>query len=708
MRISLGELANTTSAHLCNLESLAIVNDHDHDDNQANEDASCATTIHPLVTHRAVSNTLLPRAIFVDQKQEMYTYHRRRNFRRSAVNERFSGVDAPVLWDGKVEMYDQVERNGEMVQDDASVAFQWYQEQAGLSMACALRGNGFCNNYPGESVRDTQFSGGASSGKDSEDESRYVNWDDENFMLGNDYEEMRQQRQHEEYENERARECLEQSASQAWSSVSAPPQHWYDYITFPFESSHADLVDDMMLGLPNVFPQSHDLTSNGFLYGWKFEEQSSEGRKFREDILSESLRRSLEESDGIAGFQILIDFSSGFYAGMATSVLEELRDECRSAGRWSIGIHFNNEQFDNLLSPRHDMYSGVSQHQRMGRFRRDLNLPMGCYGVLDNSEVFLPLDLVECMKFLPNANEPEKLSSSIYQKFFGGAVSAILLEASSLSYRSHPSDLNRIATAGRGMNYSVQNYVQNSYLGYGEFLSMIAPSPQLKLLQINGSLKFDSKNLYSQISDGSSLSYERLQRSNSQNRHRFSKSNLGKWLDSPEMQCASPFGSSNLIERNLHSHFSLSSYIRCASNTTYTENPISDHLETSMESFLPCRPDRYSSCVVGRTLGRITYGGNYWSNEILSPIHHHNSVVALLENSTRSYSFAKLQAQRMSRCLSRGMKGFFARDATEGLVPDYDECNDALEFLRNLEADYDPGVDDQNDDPNEYYDGNED
>ena len=62
----------------------------------------------------------------------------------------------------------------------------------------------------------------------------------------------------------------------------------------------------------------------------------------------------------------------------------------------------------------------------------------------------------------------------------------------------------------------------------------------------------------------------------------------------------------------------------------------------------------------------------------------------------------------MSRCLSREMKGFFARDATEGLVPDYDECNDALEFLRNLEADYDPGVDDQNDDPNEYYDGNED
>jgi len=621
------------------------------------------------------------------------------------VNERFSGVDAPVLWDGKVEMYDQVERNGEMVQDDVSVGFQKYQEQAGLSMACALRGNAFCNDCSGESVGDAQF---ASSGRGGEDESRHVNWDDDNFMLGSVYEEMQQQKQREEYENERARECLEQSASQAWSSVSAPPQHWYDYITFPYEFSHADVVDNMMLGIPNVFPQSHDLASNGYLYGWKFEEQSSEGRKFREDILSESLRRSLEESDGIAGFQLLIDFSRGFYAGMATSVLEELKDECRSAGRWSIGIYFDNEQFDNHLSPRHNMYSGISQHQRMGRFRSDLNLPMGCYGVLDNSEVFLPLDLGECAKFLPNADESEKLSSPIYQKFFGGAVSAILLEASSLSYRSHPSDLNRVATAGRGMNYGVQNYVQNSYLGYGEFLSTIVPSPQFKLLQINGSLKFDSKNLYSQISDGSSLSYERLQRSNSQNRHRFSKSNLGKWLDSPEMQCASPFGCSNLIERNLHSHFSLSSYIRCASNTAYTENPISDHLETSMESFLPCRPDRYSSCVIGRTLGQITYGGNYWSNEVLSPIHHHNSVVALLENSTRSYSFAKLQAQKMSRCLSREMKGFFARDATEGLVPDYDECNDALEFLRNLEADYDPGVDDQNDDPNEYYDGNED
>ena len=51
--------------------------------------------------------------------------------------------------------------------------------------------------------------------------------------------------------------------------------------------------------------------------------------QWRENILSDKIRQWIEECDSVRAFQISVDCNQSYFAGLATSVLRELSDECK-------------------------------------------------------------------------------------------------------------------------------------------------------------------------------------------------------------------------------------------------------------------------------------------------------------------------------------------------------------------------------------------
>ena len=672
IRISLGPLANTVSSHLCNLETLAIAND--------DEEGRSGPILNPFITHSHRGGTLVPRALFVDQKQEL------------AFNNNNSMEDI-IPWGGAVDSYEQIGAINPL--DDADF-FRTFREQAGYALTGAL------NRNPN---RPTKKRSAKSS---DENESRHMNWDDLGSEKEDEDEEeaerRRQEKERMDYQNQRA---LEQSAESAWMECPIP-KHWRDYVILP---PHVT-TDHMMLPLPNIYPHSHEETKSSFLSGWKLEEGSSYGRKFRDDILGDSIRNLLEESDYVGGFQVLIDFSSAFYSGLCTSVLEEIGDECKGVGRWSIGVGNSNIPDDSTNSINSSgMYSQIRREERQKFFRRDLNYGLSMHGVMENSDLLLPIDLAHCAKALNRKNEHS--IDSFHSNFLGGAGAALALETSTLQYRlSGNSNNGQIAMAGCGMSYFADDYITKNRMGFHDFISSLLPANRYSLVELNARISsLDNISLYETLEKGTSLGEQRRMRNDPRGARRDPRVKPGDWLAGEDLVSSLSFSHGQSNDRSLHSHFGLSSSIRTPCHPRI-ENPVHSCTASLMESAARYRSERRLACVVDSSIDKAIKGGSYWVNSIFpgseqqDPSRMKNtSILSVLENSTRSHSFIKDKSTKFSRCLSRSMKGFFVRDNSAGLLPDEEECYESLECLKNLDETYNPGLDVEDE---EYYDGNED
>ena len=699
VRLSFGPLANATSAHLCNLETSAIVNDV-----SSNE----TTILNPRVTHRSVcEHTLLvPRTVFVDHassSHEIYQYQ---------YHEVDDDHNAVVSWDGGLDRIDYQHRHklrldyfdvdgSDGDNSDAGEEEEERQRQAKLfdnfhqCAANRLAASFHRNSY----LKQVQASVKSCS-KLSNGESRHVDWgDDDDDELEND-EDVQWRGQLEEREEMLKIESLNGASFQAWKSC-PKPQHWRDYLTLP----RCSAVDDMILRLPTILASNNEDTMSSYLAGWKLEESSLGGRNFREDVLSESLRSTLEESDRVGGFQLLVDFSGGFHAGLATSLLEEIGDECKSAGRWCITCDKQNSK--TTTSTR--LLSRSSQDQRRKQFRCNVNKPLSMHGLIENSDLLLPLDLSACIdnsSCLQNSVDPSGWGDT----FLGSGIAALLLDTSAVSYRLNSSHKGQIATAGSGMNFYTQDFISRQSYSFQDFVSSLLPSRAYGVIQMSGILSMTEKDFNNNLCDGTSIMYERLMRSNSRLRRQFSKNNLGKWLSCENMVTTLHSLDTPLIDRSRHSHFALSSSIRCINAN------LNESVTCQLESMNKFRPDRSTACSVNYSLDRTIQNETYWRDDILSTFGFQQGeqtegkpITSLLENSTLCHSFIRNQTETLKHSLSRSMKGFYTRDETEGLLLDFDESMEAAEVLLTLDDNYDPGFDENDDGPDTYYDdGNED
>ncbi|KAL7492114.1 hypothetical protein ACHAWT_001317 [Skeletonema menzelii] len=169
----------------------------------------------------------------------------------------------------------------------------------------------------------------------------------------------------------------------------------------------------------NAANNSTNAWASSYASGYSGGEKLSQS--WRENVLSEALRKVLEECDIVKGFNLMIDggtYSGGrkgldedtsspsfigankhakqlkqivaggaFLGGLAKSFLEELQEECRSAGRLSILVDpiFIANNSSNM--PSHN------EANRVDTFRRCVNAGLALHGLSSNSDAFLPVSI---------------------------------------------------------------------------------------------------------------------------------------------------------------------------------------------------------------------------------------------------------------------------------------------------------------------------
>ena len=566
----------------------------------------------------------------------------------------------------------------------------------------------------------------------------------------------------------------------AASSIKEREIHWYQYHVTPPQSN------DYRVPLP--FDSTTDTTSHNF--GYAHLENS-----WREHQMSESIRKLLERCDSIRGFNLFIDggrmshvsslssksnfAAGGMYAGLATSIMEELHDECKSAGRWAVLV---DSLFDdsNLESGAGKMNELIQVQQ----FQRQLNTGLALHGLSLNADIFLPLSIDGGHRALygDRAVSPNRLL------FEGSAALALALEASTLSYRlrsnlQSTSGCHRARLGiqsgfyqGSASNDVNEAFASASSLTYHEYLACMRSSSDkrrsiLELDVMMHPLSFPESNVLGQGADLSSnilaslmatgviggnagasqslgMLHQRFMRGTSleqmqieQNRNYRSRnysstrqSGPGEWLEDRRGGglLESLSGHSDFGRRSDHHHFALSSALR-PSSTDVTKFSTRDcgtsaFLRPMMEGMgVKYRPEVSSCVVVKDTVMNLTEVGSYWNSIIrrtklptstdgkrnASPqaIAEHTPILSTLGNSTRSYPRLRSISSGFVDSLSRKNMGYLSRDVVNGDVPERDDCEDALEYCRELLDVYEPPTgsgllngDDENDLDSTYFD----
>lgn len=194
-----------------------------------------------------------------------------------------------------------------------------------------------------------------------------------------------------------------------------------------------------------------------------------------------------------------------------------------------------------------------------------------------------------------------------------------------------------------------------------------------------------------------------------------------------------PFG-----RRSDHRHFALSTALRPSDsdyrsfssgrNTVNADGDcVSSFLRPMMESIgSNHRPEVSSGVVVKDSVVELTEVGSYWrsifsgrrslkdNRTVLSPSERASitPVLSVLGNSTRSYPRLKSVSTGIIDALqSRCNMGYLSRDVMSGLIPEKDDCEEALEYCRELVDVYEPPMgsglvlgDEENDTMNAYFD----
>eukprot|EP00540_Astrosyne_radiata_P015515 CAMPEP_0116835484 /NCGR_PEP_ID=MMETSP0418-20121206/7572_1 /TAXON_ID=1158023 /ORGANISM="Astrosyne radiata, Strain 13vi08-1A" /LENGTH=198 /DNA_ID=CAMNT_0004465159 /DNA_START=15 /DNA_END=611 /DNA_ORIENTATION=+ len=164
----------------------------------------------------------------------------------------------------------------------------------------------------------------------------------------------------------------------------------------------------------------------------------------------------------------------------------------------------------------------------------------------------------------------------------------------------------------------------------------------------------------------------------------------GAWLDTNEhLMTLSPIGgfsSPSDDRRSLHHHFALSTSLRPS-----FQKPVSDTLTCLMEGMgVRYRPSVSMGHVVNESLHTLTSGGygagSYWKRLYPS----HPSVLAVLANSSRSYSWLHETATNMKESLSPKFRGYHSRDVISGVLPEAEDCREALEYCFDVRDVYHP------------------
>jgi hypothetical protein len=447
-------------------------------------------------------------------------------------------------------------------------------------------------------------------------------------------------------------------------SSSAVPTNWMEYLMPPYSSKSK---------VPLPYSHQSQMIAHWDSY------TTSHLQEWKEDDLSERLRHLLENSDACQGVCITTE-GHGVYAGLASFLLQEFKDECKSAGR--IVFHLNSSS--STRKPVVDDQSAELgwQPAHVERLRQHLCNGLALSDITQHSDAILPLRL--------GTDDNKSL-------FEASARLAMALESTTLPFRLNSNadprykiGLQNAPFFGQGGTDSRWGSTAQS-LTIWEYLSCLKPQRQYSVLELDvvQNITTSNKELWNHFKVGTSIERDQRMRDMGRDatRNRPRDTSPGGWMqDVKHGGILSSLSLGDITDRSLHHHFGLSTSVR----------PI---LQSDLSQYLTClvqgmgiryRPERSMCTVLDQTIGNLTrsgYGaGAYWRSLVGKDV----PVVSVLGNTTRVYPLLDQKSSKMKMVLGHRYRGYYNRDVMNGVLPEAEDCQEALENCFNVRDAYLP------------------
>jgi len=525
LQISLGSIANSITSHLLNLQGLACTSEH----------AFCEATKTHTTSSSSQNSTYVPRVLFVDgcdsfevrqqqqQKQQVVVQdvwndgvqqqqqssqsmeHTNQNATTQQDEYNFmSGWNAistststtqqqqqqqqqEVAWDGKIDIF-QAQTLPTQPQEEEN-PFDKFQNAASLlSSHTSSRYNApKKHTYTSHSSNSRHMTWDSDDDSDDEDEE-----EDEEMKQRRLY--LAQQRQYQSIQN--ATETLQST----WKDIIAEKNelqnqlHWSQYWMYP-HPSYSSYALPLPFSTLNHSSSSSSSPSNNnydavgcllssFRAGYDTSSSSSSfcselNSTWRELVVSEQVRKILEESDHLRGVSTIVDnginSNVGFYTGLTSSILQELKDECKGLITFVSWIYspLNDDDVPETEKQGESGSSTVTDTKRqVEKYRRGIAQGLSLSTLSEVSNVILPICL------------PSNMST-----FQSSAIVASLLECSTLPYRlstsSSSSSSSCIGLKSGLLSGGSGPYETCSSLHFSEFVSTLKPSERHVVLELD-------------------------------------------------------------------------------------------------------------------------------------------------------------------------------------------------------------------------------
>ena len=604
IHISLGSTANSITSHLLNLQGLAATSDEFDAD----------------ITHTVYQQTRVPRVLMIDEPHQ---------FSRQVQQGPLPTVST---WSGQVEI-----QREESASTTRSVLESLKEAAASLAYSEHSRYRVKQNV--------TRY--------DSLDNGRHVNWDnlqDDDGDHETEEEGVRRQQQEQQQWIQSTKEPMEQQMDSIWQQKDTLDTEeilpWFHYFMPPYQP---------LFSSPLPFAQGSHVEET-----WDtFQKGATELKNWKETLMLERLRHLLEDCDSLQGV-VLVTEGCGIYSGLATALLQELQEDCKTAGRLVI----------NVVDPPESESSDEGWHPAHVRLvRRNIQTGLALHGLATNCHALLPLSIGKHKSM-----------------FHASTQLAIGLETATLPYRINGKG-SQIGLAGGyfgGSGFASAGYGTSEQLSFGEYLASLQPSPRYKIFELD--LCTETIDLANMLMEGTSL--ERDHRMRLQGRDAYVRRPRdvlpGGWLEADSLVSYSPKA---IGKRSFHHHFGLAGLMRPSSKSSN----IPDYLTCTMESIgIRYRPEVSMGTVASTSICQLVAGGygagSYWK-KTLSP---ETPVLTVLSNSTRSYSYLSTVARNMKQGLSRKFNGYHNRDVMQNILPEAEDCKEAMEHSLDLRDIYHP------------------
>mmetsp|Transcript_132154 Transcript_132154/g.196898 ORF Transcript_132154/g.196898 Transcript_132154/m.196898 type:complete len:776 (-) Transcript_132154:424-2751(-) len=750
IQISLGSTANAVTAHTLNLQGLAVTSStSDYDDD--------GTSTHGLpvcnaqTTHHIQNNHWVPRVLMVDEPTRYFVPQISQQALLQQQQTQQQQHDLFSGWSGGGGIEAFVDPNLTLQHETPA----WGDIHSSASLLAYSSHSRYYQEHT-TTTASSSFSYNISSSNP-----RHVNWDDDN-----DNEEDDEQEQQEDPQDRRLRLQRERSD---WNRNTYTPvqQQLESKIDDAWEQQQRCSTNNFMdIWMPPYSPKSlvalpysrqSSLMSNNWWESYQAgvsvssTSTSSILNEWNQDVLLENLRRLLEESDGCQGVTITTE-GSGVYAGLTTALLQELQEECASAGRIvyhvvqdvssgssSSGATLSTNNGDPEKKNEQDWHS-----LHVDRLRRHLGSGLALHDFCENAHAVLPLRIPA---YSSNGSSSNNNNISFLE---ATAQVALALEAATLPFRLHPRQDSRyqvgLLNAPFFGGQDTQWGSSGQRVSVPQFLQCLQPSSRYSVLELdvlasdrnaNDSTSNSSPDyktptastVWDEFKAGTSIERDQRMRESGRDgqRSRPRDEAPGGWLDdvqhggiltSLSQKKTKTHDSSSsssprhrkggnqkevVSSRAVHHHFALSTSVRTVidqkDDNNYKSDKNPNNNKNRMTDYSTCliqgmgiryRPERSMCTVLNQTVGQLTRGGGgagaYWSKVIGTDA----PTVAVVGNTTRSYPHLEGICADLKSVLGPRYRGYYQRDLVNGIVPELEDCEEAVAGCLDIRDAYRP------------------